>query len=460
MTYDNDSLEEIELITGEDYDRFSGGRDGLTREALALKYGFTTMDEAIESKRDSARDIARRDFEDLVKRVKLDATEKISPLLLVRTVQGHANSGHCEFKGKIFPNFTIDASVAANMNTLNSLLNGHGRRITHHGMKIRCQEVIDDIGEAMHNIIDGKKLPYLVNSKGEPLAGANIFLEDRIDDENQDPLDVVRGFYLGSCMDNYEWRKKVQERDKFIMGGGICCPVNVRKLEERGFDLGYLSENEFEKPEFSDILDNFLRENIVVLDRNVESKKGFVNGYVRMKKGQGISDDCAIINAGFLYNKNVARGVFLADAVDTWGTFVPVLYARGHDEIMGEEIKKRADREDFDLRLSEENIIDFISLSAINPDPRFSEKYPDSSQRYFLQKGTKGLSAVRSHFSFIEQLKKEIDSNVRYRKPETPKISLGFQRVSSREFYCEIRTRIIHYLKENGFLGQMRYKEC
>lgn len=442
-----DEQEERELISEENPD----SRKRLTQEALRVKYGKVNHRDLIQGNTMSGREIAKRDFGELVGRVNLDAPKEISPLLLMRSVQGHAHSGHCEFRGRRYPNFTIDDSVEANIDTLNSLLNGHSRRLTPYDIKSRCQEVIDDIQGCMDDIIAGKKVSRLVNSRGEPLAGANIFLEQRIDDNGQDPLDVVRGFYLGSCMDNYKWRKKVKEKYKLTMGGGVCCPVDVKKLELMGFDLGFLSESEFEKPEFSRVLEDLLAEGVVVFDRNVQSGD-YSNGYVRMRMGQGISDDCAVINAGFMYNDNYARGVFLADAVDTWGTYVPVLFANGQDEIMGLKLKERAEKGEFDLELTEEEIIEFIYLSAINPDPQFSDKYPDSSQRYFLQKSEKGLSAVRSHFNFMRQLRKEIFSNQRYRKPNTPSMRLGFSRVNSRDFYCEVRGKIIQYLKENNFL--------
>ena len=376
--------------------------------------------------------LAQQDYQDFSGRVELDCSDFAKKHLCIQSIQGHAQAGHCSFHRKAFSNTTIENVVEA---------------VGEDGLedfKRERQTEIDRVFDWVKRATRGEKLKKFMLD-GKPLFGINIFNELEI--ENMD--DVLKGISLGSVMDNFRWRQKVFERYRHQMGGGECLAVNVERLKSLNLGLRDLSELENEK-----WLVRWLEEERVISgDFVTKSDSGFSCGYVRYKSGFGISDDASVINAGVLYSRDAALGLFLADGTDTWDKCSSIILKGGQDEYLGKIVKDAGK-----IKLSEEDIVDFIYLSSISP--LRPSGYPDSSQRYFLQINPKtGMSAIRIHLRFIEHTLKFIDTLPRDRKLNVPKQPLGFGRVPSTKFYANTMKPLLYAYYIRGELPDFS-KSC
>ncbi len=144
-------------------------------------------------------------------------------------------------------------------------------------------------------------------------------------------------------------------------------------------------------------------EGVIINHSETASTYRIVSAYVRHKKGEGTSDDLAIVLAGRLYGKDAAMGVFLCDAVDTWDKYAEKLVPGGQDEYLGALVKRHesAIRKIYpNFRIpSEEDVVKFIYTISLEKADNYAIS---NSQRYLLQVDeTAGHSAVESHLNYI-----------------------------------------------------------
>lgn len=396
------------------------------------------------------KELVVADFYDLLDNIQLRTDETNRKLLLMQTIQGHANMADGKFRTNEdkaecmkYPNATID-DIA--------LLLDKDKRLNmnHTEVKKKRYENIMEIKEVMMGIIKGERIQKLQNSKGKPLLGIPFFNTTYI----QNPINVLTGFYLGSIMDNYiTWRKQLEKEPYNLkMGGGECVAVNMKKLNKEtldeilkeneplamefaskcteGFSLGTLANEEW-----GDNVQLLYDKGVVIRKDEVKATKYIKNAYVRHKRGKGVSDNAAVVMAGLLYGKKdmqdgieTALGVFLADAVDTLDKYVPVIHRHGLDESIGEEIRKSGK-----LNLAYKEKLNFIFFSAIHP----KKKMPDCSQRYFLQIDEETEdTAIENHLSYL--------------KGDTPKSMIFGHKaphvgVASEDFYNTIEEQLEKY---------------
>ena len=343
-------------------------------------------------------EIVIADFHDLVNNIPLRTSETNRKLLLMQTIQGHANMAHGKFRKSEnryedirYPNATLDDIATALAE--DKLLGMKPIEV-----KKKRMENIMEIRELMIKILKKEKVRNLQNSEGEPLMGIPFFNDIEI----RNPKNVLKGFYLGSIMDNYIiWRKQLEKKPyNLSMGGGDCVAVDMRKLNYKslikkelklednlamdltmkfinGCHLGTLANEEW-----ADCV-SFLYGSGVIIDKDsVRSTKNIRNAYVRYKKGKGVSDNAAFTMAGKIYGQKnkqdgieTALGVFLADAIDTYDKYLPKIHKHGLDEIIGQEIENSGK-----LRMTKKEKLNFIFLSAIQLKEMIS-----NSQRYLLQ---------------------------------------------------------------------------
>jgi len=363
------------------------------------------------------KELVVADFYDLLDTVPLRTDETNRKLLLMQTIQGHSNMADGKFRTHEekaecikYPNVVIDdiALILAKDKRLG---------MTPAQVKKKRLDNIMEIKDLMMRIIKGERISRLETAKGEPLLGIPFFKKIEI----TNPINVLTGFYLGSIMDNYTtWRKQVEKVPYNLkMGGGECVAVDMRKLNKEtldkilkddpseslamqlaprsneGFHLGVLAQEEWE-----DHIKLLTKYKVIKEKPKVKSTKDIRSAYVRYKKGKGVSDNAAIVMAGVLYGKKdkqdgieTALGVFLADAVDTFDKYLPVIHKYGLDECIGEEIKKSGK-----INLTRKDKLNFIFMSAIHP----KKKMPDCSQRYFLQIDNEtGDTAIENHLTYI-----------------------------------------------------------
>ncbi len=350
------------------------------------------------------RELVQADYDILNSYERLDTTEEVQDLLFIQSLEGRAHNGAGAFNKRTYVNTTIDDVVRA-----------LGRNPDE--IKARRQDLIDDIVQFALDTMDGTKHEKLINSRGEPMLGIEIFR-----DRHVNARDVVRGLYIGGLRDNPDIRKEAERIYKTKIGGGRCYIIDIKTMLDMKLDGEVLAHEPHE-----DKIDEYIRRGLIVKTEgevDPETQRYF---YIRHRVGPGQSDDGAFIMAGILYNPDVALGVFLADIIDTLEKYAPVykdqdgnlsfLIARGFK----------------DLKMTLEDVYEFVSISAI---PEAEElTVPDSSLRYLLSIDSRvSRSAFKSHLDFIEG------------KPVVP-LLVSFKRILSTHFYEYINRRLINMKK-------------
>ncbi len=352
------------------------------------------------------RSLIWKDFKKLHKEEDLLTEPEVEDLLFMQTIEGHSHNGDGAFKGRKFVDTTMsDITEALNRDVF--------------VVRSARQLLIDEIYEYAERVLDGENVEYLINTHGEPLMRCPLFLEWKVK-----PKDVLRGLYLGGLMDDFSVRKRVNEKFHINMGGGKPYLIDFRVMEKMGLDGEILAHGEHE-----DKIEEYKEKGLII---DPSKKIDFLRHsdirfqYIRHRKGLGVSDDAAMIVGGLLYSLSVGLGAYLADAIDTLDKFS--LKFIEQDDKLAHIIKKEMS----DLNITENDVLSFIYLIAI---PKEAKKYPDSSQRYFLQidKET-NITTLESHYRFLTG------------KPY-PHFKISYERVMNEEFYKYISKKVADFKK-------------
>lgn len=346
-------------------------------------------------------DLIRRDFQHLKETEELDTTDEIADLLFVQSLEGRAHNGAGAFQKSFYVNTTIDDIVRA-------------LRLDSNRVKTKRQMLIDDIAGFVDDAIAGKPCTRLVNKKGEPFIG----IPDLKDIEVY-PLDVLRGIYMGGLRDDPGPRAAAEEKYGITIGYGKCYPVNIDVMDKMGLDGEILAHREH-----AGSIEAFKRAGLIIAEQDLKKaapdKVRYL--YIRHKIGPGQSDDGALVAAGLVYNKDVALGIFLADAIDTLEKYVH-LY-KDQDDELGYHISKNCPG----LDVTMDEVLEMAYLAAVPEE--LDDKTPDSSLRYFLSIDRHiGQCALQSHLNFIDK------------KPYFP-MFVSFNRILSTEFYAYISKKV------------------
>lgn len=356
-------------------------------------------------------DIIRRDFEHLKETEELNTTRETEELIFVQSLEGRAHNGAGFFHKRFYVNTTIDDIVQA-------------LRLNPNEIKKKRQLLIDEIVEYVKEVIKGKPRNRLLNSKGEPLLGIPNFRQIEVD-----PYEVLRGVYIGGLRDNCEVRKATELRYEITIGYGKCYPINVEVMEDLRLDGEILAHQGH-----AESIELYKKEGLIIKPEDLDevAPENIRYLYIRHALGPGQSDDSAIVCAGLIYNKDVALGVFLADAIDTLEKYV--LAFRDQDDELACYIGENY----LGLGITMDEIYEIAYLSAI-PEGE-EEKVPDSSLRYFLSKDPHvGQCALESHLNFIEG------------KPYFP-IFISYNRILSTDFYRYIRDKVLALKKPEAVI--------
>ncbi len=352
------------------------------------------------------RSLIWQDFKRLHKEEDLLTDPEVEDLLFMQTIEGHSHNGDGAFRGRKF----VDT-------TLNDITEALNRDVF--VVRSARQLLIDEIYEYAERVLDGENVDHLVNTHGEPLMRCPLFFEWRVK-----PKDVLRGLYLGGLMDDFSVRKRVNEKFHINMGGGKPYLIDFRVMEKMGLDGEMLAHGEHE-----DKIEEYKEKGLII---DPSKKIDFLRHsdirfqYIRHRKGLGVSDDAAMIVGGLLYSLSVGLGAYLADAIDTLDKFS--LKFIEQDDKLAHIIKRNMP----DLNITDDEVLSFIYLIAI---PKEAKKYPDSSQRYFLQidKET-NITTLESHYRFLTG------------KPY-PHFKISYERVLNEEFYRYIKKKVSDFKK-------------
>jgi hypothetical protein len=348
------------------------------------------------------RNLIREDFDRLIDRERLNTTAEIERLVLLQSVEGHAHNGHGVFRQRRFVDvITADVVRALGLDPV--------------FIKGKRQKLIDAIVRWAELAVAGKHPDSLVDGDGKPLLGIPQFADMKVNG-----FDILKGLYIGGLRDNPGVRKKVEEKYGVPIGGGSCYLVDTDAMRRMGLDSESLAHGTHEEN-----IGRFRAEGLIIdlPDSEVDDDR-IRYLYIRHREGNGHSDDAAFVSAGVLYGRDVALGVFLADAIDTLDKYA--VYYRDQDY---ETAKKVESSPVFDTAW--EGALETLTYLATIPEN--SDDVPDSSLRYFLlvDRETERC-ALLSHLDFIEG------------HPTFP-LLLGHSRVKNTLFYKYIRERLTEY---------------
>jgi hypothetical protein len=347
------------------------------------------------------KELMWKDFKRLQRENELLTDPMVEDLLFMQTIEGHSHNGDGAFEGRKFVDTTIDDIVIA---------------LARDTFIIRSerQMLIDEIYEFAERVINGEHLTHLTNKNGEPLMRCPLFLDWEVN-----PQDILRGLYLGGLMDDFDVRKRVNEKFHANLGGGKPYPIDLRVMEKMGLDGEALAHGDHE-----DKLEEYRKEGLILEPYNVDFLRhsDIRFQYIRHRKGLGVSDDAAVVVSSLLYNISVGLGAYLADAIDTLDKFSLKFYEQ--DDALANSIARSFK----DLNITEDDALKFIYLITI-PEG-MDDKVPDSSQRYFLEIDTKaGVTTIESHYRFVNGL-------------PYPKFKISYERVLNEDFYQYIKKRV------------------
>ena len=342
-------------------------------------------------------ELIRQDFKALDAQVTLRTTWPNEEIILLQSVHGHAHEGHGVFRGRAFPNTTLDDVTRA-------------LRLDPERIRRERQDLIDGIVRYVDRTLGGDPPARLLDEDGDPLAGISTLRFLTVD-----AADVLRGIYLGGLRDISELRGEVEKAYGIRIGGGRLYHVDFDRADAMGLSGDALARGAWE-----DDIARFEEEGLIV-DAARANEPGVAYQYIRHRPGPGASDDAAIVGAGMLWGLGVAVGVFLADVMDTIDKYVPAY--SDQDRVLAERIEAGFD--DLKFGPAEARTLTFLSAGSDDPDV----ETPDSSLRHMLAVDRmKDLCLIEAHLLAVQGL-------------PVPRLRMSRGRLSTTEFYAYLRAR-------------------
>ncbi len=318
-------------------------------------------------------ELIRDDFQRMMLTKRLRTTDEVCEVVLMQSVEGHAQMGHGLFRGRRYPNTEMDDIVQA--------LGREPRRVA-----LQRQMVIDEICEWADRALNGMAQDTLVNEHGDGLVGCGLLRHFTVD-----PKDVLRGLYLGGLRDNSEVRAEVEKRTGAVIGGGACRFVDIEVMQRLG-----LNGDRLAREANGDKIASYEEQKMIVPDPGPgywdDERVRYM--YIRDRIGGGASDDAAIAAAGKMHNLSVALGVFLADAVDTLEKFVVDYEDQDYSIARGIEAHFP------ELGLTMEDVYRLTWVCHVPQDAL--GRVPDSSLRHLIEvERLADQTALESHLAFV-----------------------------------------------------------
>jgi hypothetical protein len=345
-------------------------------------------------------DLIQRDFKILDAAEKFRTTWDVERLVLMQSVQGHAHEGHATFRGRSYPNTTIDDISRA-------------LRLDPVWVREERQRLIDEIAAYADKVMAGEEDAPLLNDDGAGFLGSSMFRDLQVSGP-----DVLRGLYLGGLRDDSDIRFQMESKYGITIGGGKCYLVDTKVMDRLDLDGDILAHGSHE-----DMILYYRDTGLIAADSGKDAGN-LEYMYIRHRRGLGASDDTAIVAAGLLYGLGVAVGVFLADAIDTLEKHVPLFFDQ--DNQLARKIEKGYP----DLGMGEAEVRHLAYLSAIPEDS--GVPVPDSSLRHLmLIDGKHDMTAIESHLCFIQN-------------KHLPSVRIGHEEVLNHQFYQYVKDRLQH----------------
>lgn len=313
-------------------------------------------------------ELLEQDFRILDGRETLRCAWRTEQNLLIQSVIGHAHEGHGLFRGRRFPNTTMDDIARA-------------LRLDPQAVRRERQELIDGVREYVDGVLAGGDGNYLTDKTGRPLLSMGTLPCFAVDGPG-----VLRGLYLGGLRDDSGVRLGAEARYGLRIGGGESYIISLPVMDDAGLDGDKLAHEDHDEA----ALQHFRDIGLIVADDGPDSDDTAYQ-YIRHRRGCGTSDDACIVLCGLLHGFSAGVGAFLADAIDTLEKYVPVF--GGQDGA----IAARIEREFADLNLTPADAQDIAYLCADE-----SGDVPDSSLRHLLSVDRRhDQCAIEAHLLYL-----------------------------------------------------------
>lgn len=339
-------------------------------------------------------------------------------LLLPQSVHGRAQNGHGFWRDEggaplVFRDATFDRVLTA-LESMDPALRAplvrreRGRRLEQLGQWILANIGTDEL---------------LLEIDGEPLMGVELLRGQTVETRG-----FLRGLVLAGWMDDLDQRlmcmahhRRTFEGDELDIGGGKSFIVRPELLDAVGIvDPG---RGEFAPEDIQKLVDI----GVIDLEDREFTRPGYEQMYFRLRAGEGVCDDLALIWIGLKHGWSAYLGAFVMDAVDTYDKFLWSFRPGGVDGRMAGAIQTAwRERYGEDL-VSGVEILDVIRFAAKGNDPSL---FLSSSHRRFIQTeaGAK-TPTLFNHWRFVE-------GRALY------EIELGYSRFPSQKFYDIARKRL------------------
>ncbi|MEK6969608.1 MAG: hypothetical protein AABW48_04225, partial [Nanoarchaeota archaeon] len=237
------------------------------------------LEEIIDNKRPfsclSLRDsplfqrIVQEDLEKMKSKIALDLHDPVWNILLVQSIQGHAQNGHGLFNtyNCKYPQATIPDVIAAAGMDINTI-------------KAARQELIDEVYAWVNLALDNHHTHNNKENNNAPLTQDRLQLNHKpllrikfIEEYLVDPVFILKGIVLAGHMDNYQSRmetinhyKTTIKGNPLEIGGGETYLVDLEMLAKAGLDQVSLANIEHDDQKI-----DYLRRLGVIVDGTCSS---------------------------------------------------------------------------------------------------------------------------------------------------------------------------------------------
>jgi hypothetical protein len=338
-------------------------------------------------------------------------------LLLPQSVLGRAQNGHGFWRDEVgTPLVFRDATFDRVLTALEKL----DPQLTAPRVRQLRGERLERLGQHLLAHVSVEEMP-LEDADG-PLMGVEFLGGQRVVTR-----DFLRGLLLAGWMDDLDRRlqcmayhRRTFAGDALELGGGRTFVVRPVRLAEVGIvDPG---RGEFAPEDIARLIE---LEVIAPVDREY-ARPEFEQAYFRMRTGEGVCDDLALMWIGARHGWDAYLGAFLMDAVDTYDKFLWRFRPGGVDGRLAAAIQERWQQRWGQPLVTDREILDVIRFGAKLNDPPAPLS---SSHRRFIQteSGSK-VPTLINHWRFLAG-------------EPVFEIELGYQRFPSRKFYEIARNR-------------------
>jgi len=332
-------------------------------------------------------------------------------LLLPQSVLGRAQNGHGFWRDEggaplVFRDATFDRVLTALERLDPGLRADHVRQ--ERGRRL------ERLGAWLLENLDAPEL--LLEDAGQPPLGIELLRGERVETRA-----FLRGLLLAGWMDDLEQRRMCMSHyrrtfagDALEIGGGKTFVVRPDLLAAVGIvDPG---RGEFAAEDIRRLEEV----GVIMTEDRQYTRPAFEQAYFRLRAGEGVCDDLALIHIGARHGRDAFLGAFLMDAVDTYDKFLWRFRPGGVDGRLAAAVQERWRERHGEALVGGEEILEVIRFAAKLNDPPCPLS---SSHRRFIQTeaGSK-VATLWNHWRYVAG-------------EPVYEVDLGYQRFPSRKFY-------------------------